>query len=200
LLRQRLTCCSSVPISTPGTPQLEQYHYRVPEASLPKFTGLVEIGVQSIPHPLATQDAAQLDECVTLLTETVQHSVRTAGKLDRKKGRAAPWWTKECKTAYQAYKHARQLCSGSLLEERQTFKTTVRQAKTQYWRHVIDNAKDDKDLFKIIAWHKLTPENQDTPLIVNKRTISDPLEKAEALQEEVLNRYTAANDLRHHPD
>jgi hypothetical protein len=194
------TIVTSAPISTPGTPHLEQYHYRVPEASLPRFAGLVEIGAQGIPDPLSAQDATQLDKCVTLLTETVQHSVQAAGKLDRKEGRAAPWWTKECKTAYQAYKHARQLCSGSLQEERQAFKTAVRQAKRQYWRHVINNAKDDKDLFKIIAWHKLTPENQETPLIINNRTISDPLEKAEALREEVLNRYTADDDLRRCPD
>ena len=194
------TIVTSVSTSTLGTPHLDQHHYRVPEASLPKFTGLVEIGVQSIPDPRTAQDAAQLDNCVTLLTETVQHSIQTAGKLDRKEGRAAPWWTQECKTAYQAYKHARQLCHGSLLEERHAFKTTVRQAKRQYWRHIIDNAKDDKDLFKIIAWHKLTPENQDTPLIVNNTTISDPLEKAEALREEVLNRYTAEDDLGCYPD
>ncbi|KAK7178389.1 RNA-directed DNA polymerase from transposon x-element [Paraphaeosphaeria sporulosa] len=48
------TMVTSVPISTPGTPHLEQYHYRVPKASLPKFSGLVEIGVQNIPDPLAT--------------------------------------------------------------------------------------------------------------------------------------------------
>jgi len=194
------TIVTSVPIPTAGTPDLEQYHYRVPEASLPKFSGLVEIGVQNIPDPLVTHDTAQLDECVALLTDTIQHSVQSAGKLKRKEGRAAPWWTRECKTAYQTYKRARQLCSSSLLEERQAFKTTVRQAKRQYWRHVIDNAKNDKDLFKIIAWHKLTPQNQDTPLIVNNTTISDPLEKAEALREDVLNRYTAEDDLRHYPD
>lgn len=83
------TIVTSVPLSTPGTPHLEQYYYRVPEASLAKFTGLVEIGVQNIPDPLATQDIGQLDKCVTLLTETIQHSVQTAGKLDRKEGRAA---------------------------------------------------------------------------------------------------------------
>ena len=127
------TIVTSVPTSVLGTPHLDQYHYRVPEASLPKFTGLMEIGVQSILDPLAAQDAAQLDNCVTLLTETVQHSVQTAGKPDRKEGRAAPWWTKECKAAYQAYKRARQLCSGSPpLEETRAFKTTVRQAKRQY--------------------------------------------------------------------
>ncbi|KAF2843840.1 hypothetical protein T440DRAFT_350783, partial [Plenodomus tracheiphilus IPT5] len=55
------TMVTSVSTSTLSTPHLDQYHYRVPEASLPKFTGLVEIGVQSIPDPRAAQDAAQLD-------------------------------------------------------------------------------------------------------------------------------------------
>jgi hypothetical protein len=52
-------------------------------------------------------------------------------------------------------------------------------------------------MFKVIAWHKLTSDNQDTPLIVNNITISDHLEKAGALRGEVLNRYTAEDDLRH---
>jgi hypothetical protein len=189
------TIVTSIPISTPGTRHLEQHHYRVPEANLPKFTRLVEIGVHNIPDPLATREASQLDECVRLLTETIEHAIQTAGRGARKKGRAAPWWTEECKTAYQAYKRARQLCSSRLPEERQTFKTAVREAKRQYWRHVIDNAKDNKDLFKIITWHKLSPENQDAPLIINNVAISDPLEKAEALREEVLNQFGAEDDL-----
>ena len=83
------TIVTSIPTRTLGASHLEQYHYRVPEASLPKFTGLMEMGAQSIPDPLAAQDAAQLDNCVTLLTETMQHSVQTAGKPNRKEGRAA---------------------------------------------------------------------------------------------------------------
>ena len=51
----------------------------------------MEMGTQSIPDPLAARNAAQLDNCVTLLTETMQHSVQAAGKLNRKEGRAAPW-------------------------------------------------------------------------------------------------------------
>ena len=195
------TIVTSIPTSMIGTSYLDQHHYRVPETSIPKFTGLVEIGVQSIPNPLAAQDTAQLDQYVTLLTETIQHSIQTAGKPDYKEGRAAPWWTTDCKVAYQRHKRAKKRCSSSsLLEETRIFKTTVRQAKRQYWRHVIDNAKDGKELFRVIAWHKLAPENQDAPLVVNGTTISDPLEKAEALREEVLNRYTAEDDLNHYPD
>lgn len=65
---------------------------------------------------------------------------------------------------------------------------------------MINNAKDNKDLFKIIAWHKLTPENQDAPLVVNNVTITNPLEKAEALREEVLNRFSAEDDLSCFPE
>jgi hypothetical protein len=81
---------TSVSTSTLSTPHLDQHHYRVAEASLPKFTRLMDIGVQSIPNPRTAQDTAQLDYCVALLTETVQHSIQTAGKLNCKEGRAAP--------------------------------------------------------------------------------------------------------------
>jgi hypothetical protein len=94
------TIVTSVLAAIVGTPHLDQYHNRVPETSLPKFTGLVEIGVQKIPDPLATQDVAQLDQCVALLTETIKYAIQKAGKPNCKSGRAAPWWTEECKTTY----------------------------------------------------------------------------------------------------
>ena len=194
------TIVTSIPTPTLGSPHLQQHHYRVPKANLPTFTGLVEIGVQNIPNLLAAQNATQLDQRVTLLTEVLQHSIREAGKPDRKEGHAAPWWTEECRTAYQTHKRARQLCPNSHPPETPVSKTVVRNAKRQYWGNVINNAKDDKDLFKVIAWHKLTPTNQDTPLIDNGITIADPMEKVEALREEVLNRFTAEDDLSHFPD
>jgi hypothetical protein len=79
------TIVTTVSTSTLSAPHLDRYHYRVPAASLSKFTGLVEIGVQSIPDPRAAQDAAQLDDCVALLTETVQHSYKQrASSIARK--------------------------------------------------------------------------------------------------------------------
>ena len=83
------TIVTSIPISTLGTQHLKQHHYRVPETSLPKFTGLVEIGVQNIPDPLATQETSQLNECVRLLTETIEHAIQTAGRSVCKEGCAA---------------------------------------------------------------------------------------------------------------
>ncbi|KAF9728446.1 RNA-directed DNA polymerase from transposon x-element [Paraphaeosphaeria minitans] len=65
------TIVTSIPTSALGTPHLAQYHYRVPEASLPKFAGLIEIGVQGIPDPLAAQDTAQLDNSSSLRKATI---------------------------------------------------------------------------------------------------------------------------------
>lgn len=39
------TIVTSIPIPTAGTLNLEQYYYKVLEASLPRFSRLVEIGV-----------------------------------------------------------------------------------------------------------------------------------------------------------
>jgi hypothetical protein len=45
------TIVTSIPALVIGTLHLDQYHYRVLETSLPKFTGLVKIGVQMIQDP-----------------------------------------------------------------------------------------------------------------------------------------------------
>jgi hypothetical protein len=52
------TIVTSIPTSRIGTLYLDQHYYRVLETSIPKFTRLVEIGVQSIPNLLAAQDTA----------------------------------------------------------------------------------------------------------------------------------------------
>ena len=63
------TLVTSIPTYILGALHLEQYYYRVLEASLLKFTRLIEIGAQSILDLLAAHNAAQLNNYVTLLTE-----------------------------------------------------------------------------------------------------------------------------------
>jgi hypothetical protein len=82
---------------------------------------------------------------------------------------------------------------------REQFQATVRNAKRAYWRHIIDDIKDDKDLYKIMAWHKLTPNLKAPPLIVDGRSIEDTLEKAEALRASVLGCFNNVDDLPEDP-
>lgn len=67
--------------------------------------------------------------------------------------------------------------------------------RLEYWRHVLDNAKDDTALYKAIGWHKLELNNQEPPLVVGNKTITDTREKAEALRTAILTRFSADDDL-----
>ena len=90
-----------------GQPALEQFHYRVPEARLPRFAGMVELNVQGLSDPSQAVNPSQLDECVTALTDAIKRAVESTGKLDREVGRSAPWWTAECREAYRHHLNAR---------------------------------------------------------------------------------------------
>jgi hypothetical protein len=68
---------------------LEQYYYCIPEAKLPKFARLVELGMQRYADPRTARDSAQLDSCITALTDILQEAIKTAGKLDREAGHSA---------------------------------------------------------------------------------------------------------------
>ncbi|RAL60025.1 hypothetical protein DID88_000651 [Monilinia fructigena] len=77
----------------------------------------------------------------------------------------------------------------------------LRQAKRSYWAMRLDGVKDDKELYRIMGWHKLTPEsNAKSPsLIIGEREICDTREKAEALFTAVLDRFKADDDLPNDP-
>ncbi|RAL66290.1 hypothetical protein DID88_005960 [Monilinia fructigena] len=77
--------------------------------------------------------------------------------------------------------------------------STIRNAKRDYWRRVIDSAADDADLYKVVGWHKLAPSLKAPPLIVNGVSIESTKEKAEALLEKVLHRYDDSDDLEYDP-
>jgi hypothetical protein len=47
-----------------GNAALEQYHYRILEAKLPKFAGLVKLGMQGYANSRTVRDSAQLDSCI----------------------------------------------------------------------------------------------------------------------------------------
>jgi hypothetical protein len=51
----------------------------------------------------------------------------------------------------------------------------------------------------VVGWHKLALNLKAPPLIVNRTTIKDTIEKAEALQTKVLGRFSAEDDLKEDP-
>ncbi|RAL64350.1 hypothetical protein DID88_001826 [Monilinia fructigena] len=77
--------------------------------------------------------------------------------------------------------------------------STIRNAKRDYWRRVIDSATDNADLYKIVGWHKLALSLKAPLLIVDGISIESTKEKAKALLEKVLHRYDDSDDLEYDP-
>jgi hypothetical protein len=142
------------------------------------------------------KDTTQIDNYATTLAEILNSAIQTVGRPDRGGGGKAPWWSAECEDAYRDHLIARQnnLDNSTPLETRE-FLSIVRKAKREYWRHVINRASDDKSLYKVIGWHKLSSTLKAPPLEVNGTVVEDTIEKAEALQTEILERFSAADNL-----
>jgi hypothetical protein len=177
-----------------GEVPLRQCYYRVNEASLGTFTGLVEIGASALGDPWSITCKEEADVFTEALAGVFQAAIRGAGQREEGRGKPALWWTQECRDAYKAYLASRQV-SDTPSVEKKAFLTTVRKAKREYWRRIIDNAKDDVALYKVIGWHKQVSPLKAPPLVVNGRLVEDAVEKAEVLWEEVLNRFSAKDDL-----
>ncbi|GAW17909.1 hypothetical protein ANO14919_073780 [Xylariales sp. No.14919] len=132
--------------------------------------------------------------------------LKVAGTPTRTSPRAAPWWTDECKRAWQTWKHSehpglirRGRERWSWTEERRDFLKVVRKSKREYWRKVLAEAKDGPELYRIIPWHKLGTTPKSPPLVVEGREIEDTLEKVEALEELILKRCNNDDDLNGDP-
>jgi hypothetical protein len=83
--------------------------------------------------------------------------------------------------------------------ETKEFSSIVWRAKRNYWKHIIDRISDDKSLYKVISWHKLSPRLKSPPLKVNGVIVEDSMDKAKALKSEILERFSAEDDLSDNP-
>jgi hypothetical protein len=79
--------------------------------------------------------------------------------------------------------------------ETREFLSTVCKAKREYWRYIIDRVSNDKLLYKVISWYKLSSILKAPLLEVNSTVVEDTIEKAKVLQTEILERFSAADNL-----
>jgi len=182
-----------------GAVPLDQFHHRVPECELPQFSSLVQNGTCRLPDPKGLTTPEQIDKYANALAEIFNIAIKTVGKADRGGGSPAPWWTNECKNAHLDFLAARGSDSNADNFWNNNLRTTVRNAKREYWRKIIDGVKTDKDLYKVIGWHKLATNFKAPPLKIDGVMIEDTLEKAKALRKEVLGRFSSVDDLDHDP-
>jgi hypothetical protein len=179
---------------------LEQLHYRVPESKIGQFAGIVQNGVPSLPDTSTLTSPDLIEDYVSQLTHIFDSAIKAVGMSDRGGERSAPWWNEECRSAYIKHVASRIGDPENVPSvETREFLATVRRAKREYWRKIIDGVKDDKDLYRVVGWHKLTGNLKSPPLVHQGITVEDTMEKAEVLRAEILGRFDASDDLQQDP-
>lgn len=184
-----------------GRVPLDQFHYKVPEKELTRFSDLVRIGLANLPDPGTLTNTEQIETAARHLSAVFGSAIKVVGKHNPGGNKSAPWWTPDCQQAYHDHLQARLPFgegNGATAETRQ-FHEVIRRSKRDYWRKILNDVKSDASLYKVVAWHKLTPNLKSPPLEVDGRTISDTLEKAETMYTKILNRFSAADDLPDNP-
>ena len=122
------------------------------------------------------------DDFADALAGVFTSAIQVVGRPDQGRGTPAPWWTQECQTAYREHLQARNLPPNVIVPlATREFQGTVRRAKREYWKQIINGVSDDKALYRVVGWHKLAPNLKAPPLVVNRVTIEDTIAKAEAL-------------------
>ncbi|RAL63688.1 hypothetical protein DID88_003731 [Monilinia fructigena] len=155
--------------------------YRVAEDSLERFAHIINSEVPLLPRPASAQGPGDLDDVARLLTILFQNAIKAVGKKAQNAARSAPWWTPACAELHASYAKARQRSEPDQERKRRIMLSTIRNAKRDYWRRIIDNAAEDADLYKVVGWHKLSPSLKAPPLVVDGISIESTREKAEAL-------------------
>lgn len=171
----------------------------VSDAKEDDFARAVAHALRDWQPPVGLQ-AEEIDNWVEKLTNVLDEAVRAIGTPHREVGGPAVWWTDECAEAHTALLEAgRGLPPGRCPQQRQRLAAAVRKAKQNYWHRVIDGMKSDADLWKVAAWHKLGPKEFSPPLKTGDSEATTPMQKAEALVNQILKRFTADDDLREDP-
>ncbi|KAI1858285.1 uncharacterized protein JN550_012816 [Neoarthrinium moseri] len=166
----------------------------VRDEDLPDLVAMVESRLHELPELGHT--GLQLDGYARVLCDIIQSSVKIKGQ---KTGRFRPtaWWNDECRTAVEEYRRA---VKGMISQEekvaaKREFRRVVRRAKREHWQALIDGADNQKEIFRIVSWHKLSLGLSAPPIAANGTTYESQLEEAKALRKATLERNNASNDI-----
>jgi hypothetical protein len=124
-----------------GNEPLDQFHLRVPESDLGLFADTLAVCLSSLSDPEGLSGPDAVDRWTAQFAEAWGDALGVVGRPSRPVARSAPWWTGGCKAAQAEWRKADAMRPDSLSappDEKRLFHTTVRKAKKEYWRGVID--------------------------------------------------------------
>ena len=165
---------------------------RVSDENLKEFNRCVSQWTKAAP----LDSVMDIEKFTANLLQALADALKIAGKVPAiESGKTGPWWNDECRIKWQDYKAARE--NPDLVRQaRKSFRAVVRKAKREYWKRQVEAVTTDAQVFKLMRWAKPRPAAEPPPLqIEENRWLSDPRERASALRDILLARFSSENDI-----
>ncbi|KAL6405975.1 high-affinity glucose transporter RGT2 [Ilyonectria robusta] len=189
------TLSITLPITRPTPPQPSRIRISDPE-DLARLAEVVSLGRDFLTTTATT--AEELDIAAAQLLDLLQDAIRIVGRCPQQNGRSAPWWTKACAKAHAQFQAAKRRDPeerGPAQLAKDDFRKVVRNAKIDFWRDIINNAKTNADIFRIAGWVRIQSAFQPPLLQVGDEVFETQIDKANALRKATLERLDAGDDI-----
>ncbi|KAI0995288.1 hypothetical protein K3495_g12894 [Podosphaera aphanis] len=164
---------------------------RVSKENLPQFAKVVSEWLPPLP---SLDSVEQIENFARGICRALKDALKAVGKRRNKaSGRAASWWTLDCKEAHLQYRSA-----ASVAERNQyakSFRATVAAAKREHWKRKVEAMKSSSDVFGLMRWAVPSQMKIPPPLMHEGRFVSNQAERAEILRDTLLARCQASDDL-----
>ena len=163
--------------------------------ALQRESAMVYQAADALPQP---STPAQLDSLSTVITGAIMTAVEASTHRAYPRPNGHCWWNPECSAAVRTL---RQVSRSSLSSEEdrkhtsKAFKQTVRRSKRQYWRDVLDNLKESKEVFRAVKWNRTEGSFPIAPLKEGNSTHVAPAAKADFLFRALLQKDPGAVDI-----
>ncbi|KAI1002861.1 hypothetical protein K3495_g5343 [Podosphaera aphanis] len=128
------------------------------------------------------------------ICRALKDALKVVGKRRNKaSGRAAPWWTLDCKDAHLQYRSAASVAERNRYAN--SFRATVAVAKSEHRKRKVEAMKSSSDIFGLMRWATPRQIKIPPPLMHEGRFVLDQAERAEILRDTLLARCQASEDL-----
>ncbi|KAI0992053.1 hypothetical protein K3495_g16133, partial [Podosphaera aphanis] len=170
---------------------LDTSKIRVPKKNLPRYAHAIAQWTRP-PPPLDSIE--KLENYAQDLCFHLSNAIKATGiRSSKGKGKAAAWWTPECKTAHTEYRAATDPALRRMAGKK--LRSTIADAKKEHMTRKIEGMTTPADIFKLMKASSPRQASVPPPLMHEGRLVTDQAERASILRDALLARHQASDDL-----
>lgn len=127
------------------------------------FTEMLSKSLEAI-QTLQDPSPLEIDSFTEKLVDSIHNAYEASAKRTLSHNRKQPWWNADCSMARRSHREVLRWTHGSQ-DTGRAFRRTVKQAKTSFFKKVLEKAKTSREIFSMVKWHKTQGSYRSPPLL-----------------------------------